>query len=267
MPALVKGYGMHRPGVGTPGGVPTFQGELRDAATLERLEAFAEATLGEVIAKGLTRPKKVMKGFTPQFGNALRMMNASSPQAVSMGQTAQMWSKQISSALGKSFSLASPLTSGFVPFDLIPFVRTIYPVYTPLRNKLPRVPGQGEFHRGKILASISGSLPGNLGSLQDDSTSEFFGGSFSSWPNQLPASGSQTAYDLIIPYKFFALTEGTSWLAQFAGQGFDDIYGLAALVLLQEFMLLEEHDMLASSSQVDHHGHRPDGSRPRRRHR
>ena len=137
-----------------------------------------------------------------------------------------------------------------MPFDLIPFVRTIYPVYTPLRNKIPRVPGQGEYHRGKILASITGSLPGNLGSLQDDSTSEFFGGSFSSWPNPLPASGSQTAYDLIIPYKFFALTEGTSWLAQFQGQGFDDIYGLASLVLLQEFMLLEEHDILASSSQA-----------------
>ncbi|MES1975776.1 MAG: hypothetical protein V4472_25240 [Pseudomonadota bacterium] len=119
-----------------------------------------------------------------------------------------------------------------------------------MRNKIPRVPGQGEYHRGKILASVTGSLPGGLGSLQDDATSEFFGGSgFSAWPNPLPASGTQTAYDIIIPYKFFALTEATSWLAQFQGQGFDDLYGLASLVLLQEFMLCEEHDLLASSSQ------------------
>jgi hypothetical protein len=252
MPELVKGFGMHTPGTGWQvGGTPTVQSALSDPREIERLSAFAEATLGQVIRKGLTKPDKVLKGFTPAMGNSLRMMGSASPQSVGMGLTAQMWSKELSKALGKSFSLSSPLSSGFVPFDLIPFVRTIYPVYTPLRNKIPRVPGQGEYHRGKILASISGSLPGNLGTLQDDSTSEFFGGSgFSAWPNPLPASGTQTAYDLIVPYKFFALTEGTSWLAQFQGQGFDDIYGLASLVLLQEFMLLEEHDLLASSSQA-----------------
>jgi hypothetical protein len=251
MPALVKGYGMHMPGTGMlGGGEPIIQGELRDAAKIEQLSAFAEATLAQVVAKGLTKPDKVLKGFTGPMANAITMMNRMSPQSVGLGLTARAWSKELSRALGKNFSLSSPLSSGFVPFDLIPFVRTIYPVYTPLRNKIPRVPGQGEYHRGKILASISGSLPGNLGSLQDDSTSEFFGGSFASWPNALPASGSQTAYDLTIPYKFFALTEGTSWLAQFQGQGFDDIYGLASLVLLQEFMLLEEHDILASSSQA-----------------
>jgi len=250
MPGLVKGYGMHRPGTGTvAGGSPVFQQELRDPAKQEQLEAFASATLDAVIAKGLRSPEKVYKSLTPPFANSMRMMNNFSPQALSLQQLSDSWTKQMRSSVRKNFAVASPLTSGFVPFDLIPFVRTIYPVYTPLRNKIPRVPGQGEFHRGKILASISGSLPGNLGSLQDDSTSEFFGGSFATWPNQLPDSGKQTAYDLIVPYKFFALTEGVSWLAQFAGQGFDDLYGLASLVLLQEFMLLEEHDILASSSQ------------------
>lgn len=35
-------------------------------------------------------------------------------------------------------------------------------------------------------------------------------------------------------YKFFGLTESLSWLAQFAGQGFEDISALANLILLQE---------------------------------
>ena len=251
MPTLVKGYGMHTPGRGSPpGGMPTTQMELADPTRIEQLSAFAEATLAQVVHKGLTKPDKVLKGFTSPFASAIQLMNRNSPQSVGLGITAQQWSKELSRAIGKNFSLSSPLASGFVPFDLLPFVRTIYPVYTPLRNKIPRVPGQGAFHRGKILASISGALPGSLGTLQDDSTSEFFGGAgFATWPNQLPAAGVQTSYDLIIPYKFFALTEGTSWLAQFQGQGFDDIYGLASLVLLQEFMLLEEHDLLASSSQ------------------
>jgi hypothetical protein len=68
------------------------------------------------------------------------------------------------------------------------------------------------------------------------------------WPNQLPASGSQTAVDVNIPFRFFGLTEAVSWLAQMAGQGFDDAAGLASLILLQEMMLLEERAMLASTS-------------------
>jgi hypothetical protein len=258
MPDLLKGYGQHLPGngidideVGRLG--PKFQQPLSDILVQERLESFASATLDKVINKGLTRPDKVYKALSQNgspIGQSLRMLNQSSGQGIAMAQFMNALQGQLRGQLKKNFSLASPLASGFVPFDLMPFVRTIYPVYTPLRNKIPRVPGQGTYHRGKILSSITGSLPGQLGALQDDSTSEFFGGSFASWPNSLPASGTQNAYDLIIPYKFFALTEGVSWLQQFAGQGFDDLYGLASLVLLQEFMLLEEHDILASSSQA-----------------
>ena len=254
LPEIVRGYGMHRPAVNKasvvgPNGIyyPTIQEGLGAGDMQDRLEKFAAETLKQTIAKGLRKPQSVMKGFSPELGTGLRAASAASN--LPLQQLAAQWSADLRKFTGKNFSLSSPLASGFVPFDLVPFVRTIYPVYTPLRNKIPRVPGQGLYHRAKILASITGSLPGSLGTLQDDSTSEFFGGSFASWPNQLPNSGSQTSYDLIVPYKFFALTEGVSWLSQFAGQGFDDLYGLASLVLLQEFMLLEEHDMLASSSQ------------------
>lgn len=247
LPAMVKGAGL-MDAVGSPLAV---RQETTDRRLIDRMVESSEETLHAVVRRGLTNPAKAVKGFSGPLAAAINALNMFSPQAVAGSLNAAQWSKEIGGAIGKSFSLSSPLSSGFVPFDLIPFVRTIYPVYTPFRNKLPRVPGQGEFHRGKILSSISGSLPGNLGSLQDDSTSEFFGGSgFSEWPNPLPASGSQSAYDIIIPYKFYALTESTSWLAQFAGQGFDDLYGLSSLVLLQEFMLLEEHDILASTSQA-----------------
>jgi hypothetical protein len=45
------------------------------------------------------------------------------------------------------------------------------------------------------------------------------------------------------------LSESLSWLAQFQGQGFEDISALANLVLLQEMMLGEEYAMIAGSSQ------------------
>ena len=45
------------------------------------------------------------------------------------------------------------------------------------------------------------------------------------------------------------MSESLSWLAQFEGQGFEDLSALANLVLLQEMMLGEEYQMIAGSSQ------------------
>ena len=45
------------------------------------------------------------------------------------------------------------------------------------------------------------------------------------------------------------MSESLSWLAQFEGQGFEDLSALANLVLLQEMMLGEEYMMIAGSSQ------------------
>ena len=74
------------------------------------------------------------------------------------------------------------------------------------------------------------------------------GGSFGTWPLNLPAAGSQTFVTLNIPYRFFGVTEQLSWLAQFAGQGYEDISALANLIMLQEMMLGEEYQMIAGSS-------------------
>lgn len=57
------------------------------------------------------------------------------------------------------------------------------------------------------------------------------------WPLNLPPAGVQDSVNINVPYRFSGLSENVSWLAQFGGQGFEDIAGLASLVLLQEFML------------------------------
>jgi hypothetical protein len=76
------------------------------------------------------------------------------------------------------------------------------------------------------------------------------GGSFGSWPLNLPGPGSQTLATLNIPFRFFGITEQLSWLAQFAGQGYEDISALANLIMLQEMMLGEEYQMIAGTSQT-----------------
>ena len=100
MPRLVKGYGMHMPGTPQPlGAQPVIQGELRDQAKLDELEAVAEATLKGVIHTGLTKPGSVYKSFTPELGNAMRTLNMFSPQAMSMQTLGSQWSKQIGAAV------------------------------------------------------------------------------------------------------------------------------------------------------------------------
>ena len=145
---------------------------------------------------------------------------------------------------------------GLVPFDLLAPSRLIYPVYTLFRNKFPRPAGQGASRQVYGLLGVSGSQTGGQGvvdismpELVSSSVTGGFGGSSGNWPLNIPKTGSQTEYKLNVPYRFFGLTEGLSWLAQFEGQGFEDISALANLVLLQEMMLGEEYQMLAGTSQ------------------
>ena len=142
---------------------------------------------------------------------------------------------------------------GLVPFDLLAPSRLIYPVYTLFRNKFPRPAGQGASRQVYGLLGISGSQTGGQG-IVDISMPELIGTNNAfqtqgNWPLNIPKTGSQTEYKLNVPYRFFGLSESLTWLAQFEGQGFEDISALANLVLLQEMMLGEEYQMIAGSSQ------------------
>jgi hypothetical protein len=111
----------------------------------------------------------------------------------------------------------------------------------------------GSSRRAKPILGVSGSQTGgSVGNVVDLAIAEFPGGvQPPNWPGQLPGSGSQSAVDLNVPYRFWGLSESLSWLAQFAGQGFEDIAALANLILLQEFMMGEEYaDICATSANV-----------------
>jgi hypothetical protein len=132
------------------------------------------------------------------------------------------------------------MTRPIVPKRTMSNKLRIYPVYTLFRNKFPRPAGQGASRQVYGLLGISGSQTGGQGVI-DISIPELVQsgqtGISSTWPLNIPPSGSQTEYKLNVPYRFFGLSESLSWLAQFEGQGFEDISALANLVLLQEMML------------------------------
>jgi hypothetical protein len=236
---LVKGAGM----TAMRGPNPK---DMKPKAAIKRgetvLEMLTQVGRESNTAVGRAKVTKRLNDNGSAFGQFLNFTQQM-PQNQGMNQLVAAV-EMLASQLGKSISITSPLATSFAPYDLVAPSRLIYPVYSPFRNKLPRLLGQGVAHRAKVITGITGSQTGGQATKRW-SIGEFDGGSFNSWPNSLPPSGSQTAVDVIVPYKFFGLTEAASWLAQFSGQGFEDISALVNLILLQEAMLAEEHQIIA----------------------
>ena len=105
--------------------------------------------------------------------------------------------------------------------------RLIYPVYTVFRNKFARPPGQGASLIERLAVGISGSQTAGE-SVLDFSMPELVsaGAGFGQWPLNLPPAVSESFVTLSVPYRFFGVTEQLSFLAQWAGQGFEDLSAL-----------------------------------------
>lgn len=241
LPNLVKGAGLAAIGSNKP---------LEDQADITYRAHQAALDLRTATMQGYQNRASVVKsmnqGFLNQFGNLKTALTQPS-----IGEQIGQLLQGIPGA-DKSFTagnLGIGSIYGLVPFDLLAPSRLIYPVYTLYRNKFPRPSGQGLSRIERVFTGISGSQTGGQGVL-DISIDELVtsGGSFSSWPLNLPPSGSQTEVTLNVPYRFFGITEQLSWLAQFSGQGFEDVSALANLILLQEMMLGEEYQMIAGTS-------------------
>lgn len=248
MGPLVKGAGYCRPGGNRP---------LDDDDQVFRRAMKAEIAFKSAIKQGIEQPDQVLKGLSPEFSGQFGAFMSAAPGNQGLSQLVGQLNSTLSEALGKSITLTSPLSSGFVPFDLVAPSSLIYPVYSPIRNKLARTPGQGTSRRRKLITGVSGSQTGPSGGkfvrlgipelVQSGGNISGQSGGVN-WPLNLPGTGSQDAVDLNVPYRFWGLSENLSWLSQFSGQGFEDISALANLLLLQEFMLNEEASHIASTS-------------------
>ena len=228
----------------------TFGG-VRELDTTTHMENArkAEISLRSEVRRGYEDPAGVIKGLNPSFLEAYPMFmqspQRSDPAFVALQEQVAM----LSAELGKNFTSAGPNNTApsLTPFDLENPSHLIYWFETPLRAKVSREPGKGTSHRTKVITGISGSQTGGVdGNIIDISFAETT--SFATFPATLPGSGLQAGDDVNINYKFMGLSESLSWLAQFAGVGFEDISSLANLVLMQEFQFGEEYLNIAGTA-------------------
>jgi hypothetical protein len=227
MPDLVKGAGLRPKGGNMP---------LTNHTDIMTRSAQAAMDLRLETQKGFTAKSAVVGELNPswlsQFG-ALKTALLQPSMAESMASALSPVLGVAVPDLVRSFTagnLGIGSVYGLTPFNLLAPSRLIYPVYTVYRNKFPRPPGMGASVIERLFTGISGSQTGGQGVL-DASLSELVtqGGTFGNWPLNLPPAGSQTVVQLNIPYRFYGVTEQLSWLAQFAGQGYEDISALANL--------------------------------------
>jgi len=207
----------------------------------------------ESLTKSLERPipcdptGRPMVGYdAPQSGMSMFQQGLDSPdisKALSPETVEAVRSQLARVDIGKDLSLTSPIASGLVAFDLEAPSKKLYPIQTPIRNRIPRTKGIGTSSRFKVITGITGSSTG----VNDvypgiiDSTANTFGGV----TYQRPAKISYAGYDAVVPYSQFGLSDQVSWSAQFSGQGFEDIRQLSQSSVLYASMLSEEKVIIA----------------------
>lgn len=131
------------------------------------------------------------------------------------------------------------LANNLVAYDLEAPSKSLYPVLTPLRNRIPRQTkdsGAGLAANWKEVSAISGgsALP------------------FMGWvpEGRRAARMSITTADRSASYVTFGLESDVTFEAQSAAQGFEDELAASGMRLLQQTMIIEENALLGANYNV-----------------
>jgi hypothetical protein len=143
--------------------------------------------------------------------NELQQYAATNPQALRKDTTG-FW------------GMPASATTGINYYDLELGAKTLVPVITPLRNKIPRVSGKGGIQANwRGIVALNASIVG--GAVADGIRNAFV---------------QTTTRDFIAAYKQVGLEDYVTFGADLAAQGFDDLKALSVRNLLWATMIEEE---------------------------
>jgi len=125
--------------------------------------------------------------------------------------------------IAKSWTAGSAV-SGITAYDLEAPSKTLYPVITPLRNRIPRVSGKGGVQAN--WRAITGVDTANVGWGISEG-------------NRSPVMAHTTA-DYTAAYRGYGLDDNVSFEADYSAQGFDDVKARSVESLLRATMIQEE---------------------------
>lgn len=139
---------------------------------------------------------------------------------------------QLPDALNKAWNQASSATSGLTAYDLEAPAKRLYPVITPLRNRIPRVGGgmgiQANWRAitGINVNGISGGVgEGNRGGVIATSTADY-----------------------MAAFRTIGLEDYVTFEADSAGRGFEDVKAAAVEGLLRSLMIQQERIIVGGNA-------------------
>lgn len=152
----------------------------------------------------------------------------------------QMWS-QTRKAVGAGLGMLPPelqkaisTATGLTWYDLEAYAKLLFPVITPLRNEIPRVPGSGD--TATHWKTITGINIRNI--------------SFGLSEGQRGGSVTTQVNDMMAAYKSFGLDDSVTFEADLAAQNFDDVKQLAVDNLLRAVMIQEEQCIVGGNASL-----------------
>lgn len=162
---------------------------------------------------------------------------------------AAMREQLVQGTLNKDWTPTNPVTSatgGLVPFDLEAPAKFLVPRYTPLRNSLPRVKGQGNARRYKRITGVSNSGQGvaDMNTFFDSATNTSTWGGPGNLTLNRPSKISYAGDDQVRSYVEQGVSDSVTFKAQFQGLGFEDLRSLSHTALLYAHLMGEERNIL-----------------------
>jgi hypothetical protein len=154
----------------------------------------------------------------------------------SIQETLELLKKIQSNVGGDTLQKALTTSSGIVNYDLQAPAKNLYPVITPLRNRIPRVPGQGGTATNwKAIMALVGSGVKSM-----------------PWVPEGQRSGrmSYSAVDKAASYRTIGEEDNVTEEAINAAQGFEDLMSTMAMRLLQGTFIKEEFAILGGNNSV-----------------
>jgi hypothetical protein len=150
----------------------------------------------------------------------------------------------VTADMGKDWSLTFPNSTGLVPYDLEAPSKLLVPRLTPLRNEVPRGKGQGTARQFKRILGWSNSGVGGVADMSPFMNSQTVQTNFGSLALRRGSKITYASDSKSVAYVEMSLSDQVNWVAQFAGQGFQDIRSLSQTALLWAHMGGEERAML-----------------------
>lgn len=130
-------------------------------------------------------------------------------------------------------------SNGLVAYDLEAPAKNLYPVLTPLRNRIPRVTKGSEAGTGANWKSVTGISGGGVRSM--------------GWvpEGQRAPRMVMTTEEKSAPYVTLGEESDVTFEAESAGAGFEDVLATSGMRALQSMMIKEEYAILAGNRSVD----------------